>query len=411
MGWVLYDADCRFCTALAKRFRVLLAARHFELLPLQTPWVRQKLALANQDLLAEMRLLKPNGTMLGGVDALLEISRAFALAWPIRKLAQIAAIKNIFHGIYRWIARHRHCASGACEISGIAARHPSRWLDYLPLVVLPLFAGVFRTWVAPWIFMWGMAFALYAGCKWLTYRIASRNVAIQNPWRVAGYLLAWPGMDTAFLNREEIAARPRGSEWIFAVAKTILGAVLLFCGTRILLPDHQMAAGWLGMCGAIFILHFGLFHILSLSWRQAGVNAAPLMRLPLAATSLNDFWGKRWNAAFNELAFHFAYRPLRRRTNLAAATLGVFGLSGLIHELVISLPAHGGYGLPTAYFLIQGFGLVLERSPFGRRIGLGHGLRGRFFALAVTAGPVFCLFHPPFIHNVILPMFKAIGAT
>jgi hypothetical protein len=42
---------------------------------------------------------------------------------------------------------------------------------------------------------------------------------------------------------------------------------------------------------------------------------------------------------------------------------------------------------------------------------LGQGLRGRLFALAVTAGPAFWLFHPPFIHNVILPMFQAIGAT
>jgi hypothetical protein len=215
----------------------------------------------------------------------------------------------------------------------------------------------------------------------------------------------------AFLNREVVPTRPRSIEWALALIKTGLGFALLFGVTRILFPNHPLAAGWMGMCGAIFILHFGLFHILSLSWRQAGVNAAPLMRLPLAAASLNDFWGKRWNAAFNELAFRFAYRPLRRRTNPATATLGVFGLSGVIHELVISLPAHGGYGLSTAYFLIQGFGLVLERSPFGRRIGLGQGLRGRFFALAVTACPAFWLFHPPFIHNVILPMFKAIGAT
>ena len=411
VGWVLYDADCRFCTGLAKRFRVLLAARHFELLALQTPWVRQKLDLADNELLAEMRLLKPDGTLLGGVDALLEISRPFPLAWPIRKLAQIAAIKNIFHGIYRWMARHRHCASGACEISGIAARKQSLWLDYLPLVVLPLFAAVFRNWVAPWIFMWGMAFALYGGCKWLTYRVARRGTSFHNTWRVAVYLLTWPGMDPAFLNREEIPARPRGNEWIFAIAKTILGAALLFRATRILLPDHPLVAGWTGMCGAILILHFGLFHILSLIWRQAGVKAAPLMQFPLAATSLSDFWGKRWNAAFNELAFRFAYRPLRRRTNSIAATLGVFGLSGLIHELVISLPAHGGYGLPTAYFLIQGLGMLLERSPFGRCIGLGQGLLGRLFALAVTAGPAFWLFHPPFIHNVILPMLKAIGAT
>ena len=289
---------------------------------------------------------------------------------------------------------------------------PSQWLDNLPLVVLPLLAVAFRTWVAPWVFMWGMAFALYAGCKWLTYRIAIRNGAIQNPLQVAGYLLTGPGMDAAaFLNREEVPARPRSIEWAFALIKTGLGFALLFGVTRILFPDYPMTAAWVGMCGAVFILHFGLFHLLSLIWRQAGVNAAPLMQHPLAATSLNDFWGKRWNAAFNELAFRFAYRPLRRRTNAIAATLGVFGLSGLIHELVISLPAHGGYGLPTAYFLIQGFGLVLERSPLGQHIGLGQGLRGRIFALTVTAGPAFWLFHPPFIHNVILPMFQAIGAN
>lgn len=411
-GWVLYDADCRFCATLAKRFRALLAARYFELLPLQTPWVRQKLDLANHELLVEMRLLKPDGTTLGGVDALLEISRPFPLTWPIRQLAQFAVIKNLFHAIYRWVARHRHCATGACRMAVAPVRKPGRWWDYFPLIVLPLLAAAIRTYVAPWVFMWGMAFALYAGCKLLTYRIASRNGGIQNPLRVAGYLLAWPGMDAAaFLNREEVPARPRSIEWAFALIKTGLGFALLFGATRILFPDHPLTAGWVGMCGAIFILHFGLFHILSLVWRQAGVNAAPLMQLPLAATSLNDFWGKRWNTAFNELAFRFAYRPLRRRTSPTAATLVVFGLSGLIHELVISLPAHGGYGLPTAYFILQGCGLVVERSPLGRRIGLGQGLRGRIFALAVTTGPAFWLFHPPFIHNVILPMFKTIGAT
>lgn len=178
-----------------------------------------------------------------------------------------------------------------------------------------------------------------------------------------------------------------------------------------LLPDHPLVAGWVGMIGAIFILHFGLFHVMSLIWRRAGVNAVPLMRNPLWAKSLAEFWGQRWNAAFHELAFRFAYRPLRRRMTPAMATLGVFGVSGLIHELVISLPARGGYGLPTAYFVLQGLGLVLDRTRFGRRIGLARGLRRRFFTIAITAVPAFYLFHPPFIRNVILPMLNAIGAT
>ena len=91
--------------------------------------------------------------------------------------------------------------------------------------------------------------------------------------------------------------------------------------------------------------------------------------------------------------------------------MAVFLVSGLIHELVITLPARGGYGLPTAYFLLQGLGLVLERSPLGRKLALGAGIRGRAFALMVATAPAFWLFPPVFVRNVILPMLHAIGAT
>ena len=172
-----------------------------------------------------------------------------------------------------------------------------------------------------------------------------------------------------------------------------------------------MLAGWIGMIGAIFILHFGLFHLLALVWRRAGLKATPLMDKPVLAHSLSEFWGRRWNTAFNELAFQFTFRPWKRLAGPAVAMLLAFGLSGLIHDLVISVPAHGGYGLPTAYFLIQGLGVLVERSRPARRIGLGRGVRGWLFTVLVTAGPAYWLFHPSFINNVILPMFKAIGAT
>lgn len=409
---MFYDANCRFCVRLARRFQALLARQRFELLPLQSPWSRARFGLAERELTAEMRLLLPDGKVFGGADALLEISRHYRFAWPVRQLTRLPAIHNLLRCLYRWIARKRSCIAGACRVNETAARTPRRLVDFPPLVLLLLLALFVRTWLAPWVFMWAMALALYAGCKWLTYREADGSFPVQNRWRMLGYLLTWPGMNaTDFLRTDDFPPKPQTKEWLLALAKTILGFVTLFGLAHLLLPEDPLAAGWLGMCGAIFILHFGLFHLLSLAWRRMGVKAEPIMQNPLLAGSLAEFWGKRWNAAFNELAFRYTYRPLRRRMTPALATLGVFGLSGLIHELVISLPAGGGFGLPTAYFLIQGLGLVLERSPFGQRTGLAHGLRGRLFAVVITAGPAFWLFHPAFIRNVILPMLHTIGAT
>jgi len=54
---------------------------------------------------------------------------------------------------------------------------------------------------------------------------------------------------------------------------------------------------------------------------------------------------------------------------------------------------------------------LIERSRFGRTLGLGGGVRGRLFMFIFTLGPAYWLFHPIFIRNVILPMLQAIGAT
>ena len=154
-------------------------------------------------------------------------------------------------------------------------------------------------------------------------------------------------------------------------------------------------------------LHFGLFSILAWCWRRAGVDVEPVMRAPLGSRSLGEFWGARWNTAFHRLAHTLVFRPLAGRLGLAGATLLVFVISDLVHESVISLPARGGYGLPTAYFVLQGCALVIERSRIGRRLGLGRGARGRLFALAAAGFPAYWLFPPAFVFNVILPMLAA----
>jgi D-alanyl-lipoteichoic acid acyltransferase DltB (MBOAT superfamily) len=164
----------------------------------------------------------------------------------------------------------------------------------------------------------------------------------------------------------------------------------------------------MAMAGLIFVLHFGVFKLLSASWRAKRVDAPPLMDFPLAARSLGEFWGRRWNTGFSVPARRLLFEPMRRKAGPALALLLVFLVSGIVHELAISVPARGGYGLPTLYFLFQAAAILLERSALGKRLRVGEGIRGRVFALVCAAAPAFWLFHPPFVERVILPFLHAI---
>lgn len=164
------------------------------------------------------------------------------------------------------------------------------------------------------------------------------------------------------------------------------------------------------MVGIILLLHFGIFQLIALFWQTQGVKADPIMSAPLRSTSLSEFWGKRWNLGFRQLAHELVFRPFYRRLGPDTSSLLVFAVSGLIHDLVISVPARGGYGLPTLYFMLQGGGVMAEKSQLGRYLGLGRGVRGRCFALLVLIAPLYFLFHPWFVGRVILPFMKVIHA-
>jgi hypothetical protein len=284
------------------------------------------------------------------------------------------------------------------------------WIGWSPLAVLPLGAWACRSFLPPWGFMWTLAVAIYAGLKWLSWWNA-RNRIDHSGWRSIAYLLAWPGMDAeSFLDSTKSISPPTYQRWSWALFKTVLGASLLWVVARTIPSGKPLLRGWVGMLGLILLLHFGSFEVVALLWQRFGVDARPIMSSPLRSTSLSEFWGKRWNLGFRQLAYDLIFRPLHRRWGAGPAGFLVFVASGLIHDLVISVPARGGYGLPTAYFVLQGLGVTLERSAFGKQVGLRGGVRGWLFMAVFTIGPVFLLFHPPFVLRVILPFMEAIHA-
>lgn len=281
------------------------------------------------------------------------------------------------------------------------------------MVVLP--TAVLMLWFPDWprwSFMWALAVAIFLGCKWLTWRPTS---ALEIPWwHHAGYLLAWPGLDAkAFLRPREISNRnrPAKREWTFAGLKLVIGVALFWGGSRLVPQEREMLLGWVGMVGLIFMLHFGAFHLLSCFWRTIGVDARPLMNQPLASVSVSEFWGKRWNTAFRDLTHRFLFRPLTARWGPHWAIFASFAFSGLVHDLVISLPARGGYGWPTLFFVVQALALLVERSRAGQAIGLGRGWRGWLFTTVVLVVPAYGLFHPPFVLEIIVPFMRALNAA
>jgi alginate O-acetyltransferase complex protein AlgI len=285
-----------------------------------------------------------------------------------------------------------------------------------------------RNRIEPWKFMWLMTGAIFLGCKWLTFwRTKNQDVDLR-VGRALGYLFAWPGMDASKFFRYEAERnstvlngrvlswnlsdeKARGNRRhirefpsiVFAAEKILFGCLLLFVIARS--TKEPLLASWIGMTGLIFILHFGLFHLAAISWRRAGVDVDLIMNAPWRSKSLSEFWGRRWNGAFNSLVLDLLFRRFARSIGPVRATLTAFLISGLLHELVISLPACAGYGLPTAYFLLQGWSVIAQRA-----FGMRGGLAGWLFTMAIVAGPAFWLFHPPFVRRVVLPFMHAIHA-
>jgi hypothetical protein len=259
-----------------------------------------------------------------------------------------------------------------------------------------------------WAVMWAIAFGLFVVAKALSYWPA-RNLR-SSPARLLGYFCVWPGLDArTFLSTQEFRGEVSAKEWCFAFAKMSLGLSLLLVGSKFSDVFDCYVVGWLGMLGFVFALHFGLFHLLSCYWRSRGVNAQPLMDWPIRSKSVSEFWGKRWNRAFRDLTHQFVFRPLVARLGPTVGSLSAFLFSGWIHELAITVPAGAGYGGPTAYFLLQGVGLLVERSQAGKRLGLGVGSRGRLFALAVIVLPVGLLFPRPFVVGIVAELLRALG--
>src|SRR5215470_12953557 len=74
-GWLFFDADCKFCTRIARWLAPIMERREMALAPLQDPRVAELLGLSSEDLMKEMQLLLSDGRRYGGGDSAAELAR------------------------------------------------------------------------------------------------------------------------------------------------------------------------------------------------------------------------------------------------------------------------------------------------------------------------------------------------
>jgi predicted DCC family thiol-disulfide oxidoreductase YuxK len=113
-GWLFFDAECAFCTRLARWLAPILRRRNVETAPLQDPRVGALLGMEREELLRELRFLLADGSQYGGADAVLAAAREIWWARPLVWISAIPGMQILVHAGYRRIAERRSCAGARC---------------------------------------------------------------------------------------------------------------------------------------------------------------------------------------------------------------------------------------------------------------------------------------------------------
>jgi predicted DCC family thiol-disulfide oxidoreductase YuxK len=115
-GWLFFDADCRFCTKIARSLAPILERRGLALAPLQDPRVAALLGLSHDKLMREIHLLVSDGTPYGGADAVVALARQIWWARPLVWLTKIPGVPHLLRTTYRLIAANRSCSATSCSV-------------------------------------------------------------------------------------------------------------------------------------------------------------------------------------------------------------------------------------------------------------------------------------------------------
>ncbi len=184
---------------------------------------------------------------------------------------------------------------------------------------------------------------------------------------------------------------------MFGKAVLVVGLVFINRATADITANPFLFAAW--SMALVYAFISGIADAVTGTVMQTGVRASEAFDAPLLARSPREFWGERWNLFVTRWAFRNVFIPFGGRRSPAPATLGVFVISGLMHEYLI-VACGNGFGERTGhtlvFFVLQGAAVLLlgRRKPILPR------------GLAVTLNLVFLIVTTPLFFR---PLDAAVG--
>ncbi|KAI3850530.1 hypothetical protein MKX03_003966 [Papaver bracteatum] len=153
-------------------------------------------------------------------------------------------------------------------------------------------------------------------------------------------------------------------------------------------------------CGYFYTgLEFTLLAVGVTTAKLLNLKTEPVFNEPYISTSLQDFWGRRWNLMVSNILRIAVYQPVRKWGQLPAL-IATFVVSGVMHEIIFFyLMRVNPTWEVTSFFVLHGFCVGLENKV--KKLVGGRWRLPPIVSRTLTIGFVlltsFWLFFPPLI--------------
>lgn len=120
---LIYDGQCRFCTAQVLSLARLDVMKRLAFVSLHHPFVRTQYPdLAFADLMRQMYVVTRDGRRFAGAEAVRRLSRRLVMLWWLAPLIHLPGTRPFWRWLYRQVARRRYwfgrveCVEGTCAV-------------------------------------------------------------------------------------------------------------------------------------------------------------------------------------------------------------------------------------------------------------------------------------------------------